>query len=517
VSARPPLVLALDQGTTSSRAIVFDARGRPVASAQREITQTYPFPGHVTHDADEIWETQLAVAREAVEAAGGAEAIAAIGIANQRETTVLWERATGRPIAPAVVWQSRVTTPMCERLRRDGHEPRVRELTGLPLDPYFSGPKIRHILDETGRQPEAAAGTLAFGTIDSFLVSRLTGGRIHATDVSNASRTLLLDVGSRSWSDELLELMRVPRALLPEIRPSSAVWGETDPEWFGRPIPIAGVAGDQQAATFGQACFAPGEAKSTYGTGAFVLLNTGDEIVRSRHGLLSTVLWQLGEDGPVSYALEGSVFVAGAAVQWIRDGLRAIHASAEIESLAAAAGHSSGGDPSGVYFVPAFVGLGAPHWDPRARGLLIGLTRGTGLPEIARAAIDSMAYQVTEVVEAMALDAGRPVAELRVDGGAAASDSLLAFQADLLGVPVRRPTVTETTARGAAFLAGLATGVWRDQDEIRSLWELDREFRPTIEPPRRERLMRGWRRAVERAKGWAEDDGDGGTVATDAG
>jgi glycerol kinase len=495
------LILALDQGTTSSRAIAFDARGLPVAAAQREIAQTYPFPGHVTHDPEEIWRSQIEVAREVVTAIGGATRIAAIGIANQRETTIVWERATGRPIAPAVVWQSRVTAPTCERLRREGHEPHVRELTGLPLDPYFSGPKVRHILDETGRLRDAERGALAFGTVDTFLVSRLTGGRVHATDVSNASRTLMFDLRTGSWNDDLVRLMGVPPAVLPEVRPSSAVWAETDAEWFGRQIPIAGVAGDQQAATFGQACFSPGEAKNTYGTGAFLLLNTGPEIVASAHGLLTTVLWQLGAGAPLAYALEGSVFVAGAAVQWIRDGLRAIGSSPEIEQLAAGAG-----DSGGLYFVPAFVGLGAPHWDPDARGLLIGLTRGTGLPEIARAAIESIAYQVADVATAMALDAGRPIDVLRVDGGAAANDALLAFQADLLGVPVRRPRVTETTALGAAFLAGLATGVWRDEAEIRALWALDREFAPTTGAAQRERSMRGWRRAVERSKGWAREE-----------
>jgi glycerol kinase len=493
------LILALDQGTTSSRAIAFDHDARPVAHAQRELTQTYPSPGHVTHDPEEIWATQLAVAREVVRAVGGAERIRAIGIANQRETSIVWERASGRPIAPAIVWQSRITTPFCEELRAAGHEPRVRELTGLPIDPYFSGPKIRHILEESGRRADAEQGRLAAGTVDAFLVARLTAGRLHATDVSNASRTLLLDLERGRWDAGLAELMGVPRAVLPEVRPSSGVWGTTDPEWFGRPIPIAGVAGDQQAATFGQACFAPGEAKCTYGTGAFLLVNTGTQAARSTHGLLTTVLWQLGDGAPLTYALEGSVFVAGAAVQWIRDGLRAIDESPDIERLAGVAGPIDG-----LYLVPAFVGLGAPHWDPRARGLLIGLTRGTGLAEIARAAVESIAYQVADVADAIAEDAGDGLGTLRVDGGAAANDALLGFQADLLGVPVRRPQVIETTALGAAFLAGLAVGFWADLDELGDRRATEREVAPTMPPERRAALLRGWRRAVERAKGWDE-------------
>ncbi|HVL54668.1 MAG TPA: glycerol kinase GlpK [Vitreimonas sp.] len=496
-----PLILALDQGTTSSRAIAFDHDARPVAAAQREIKQSYPAPGHVEHDPEEIWATQLEVAREVIGTVGGPERILAIGIANQRETTIVWERATGSAVAPAIVWQSRVTAPFCDQLRREGHEPSIRASTGLRLDPYFSGPKVRHILRETGRQKDAERGALAFGTVDAFLVSRLTGGRVHATDVSNASRTLMLDLQTRAWNADLVELMEIPPPVLPEVRPSSEVWAETEPALFGRPIRIAGVAGDQQAAMFGQACFAPGEAKNTYGTGAFLLMNTGDRPVPSSHGLLTTILWQLGAGGPTSYALEGSVFVAGAAVQWIRDGLRAIHSSADVEALARdAAG------PGGIYLVPAFVGLGAPHWDPRARGLLIGLTRGTGLPEIARAAVDSMAYQVSEVAHAMSEDAGRQLEVLRVDGGAAANDALLAFQADLLGLPVRRPAVVETTALGAAFLAGLGVGFWRNLDEVRERCRHERQFEPGIDGEERDRLMRGWRRAVERAKGWDETD-----------
>jgi glycerol kinase len=498
------VVVALDQGTTSSRAIAFDGWGAVVASAQREFEQRYPAPGHVTHDPELIWSSQLAVAREVVRAVGGPESVAAIGISNQRETTVVWDRTTGQPVADAIVWQSRITAPFCEALRRAGHEPRVRSLTGLPIDAYFSGPKVRHILDGgAGLRERADAGELAFGTVDSFLLWRLTGGSVHATDVSNASRTLLFDIHQLTWHPELLSLMGVPATVLPEVRSSSEVYGETDAGLFGAPIPIAGIAGDQQAATFGQACFRAGQAKNTYGTGAFLLLNTGDRVVPSANGLLSTVAWQLGAAGPVTYALEGSVFIAGAAVQWIRDGLRAIRSSAEIETLAAGVE-----DSGGVYLVPAFVGLGAPYWDPTARGALLGITRGTGLPEIARATIEAIAYQVRDVVDAMNADSGERFAELRVDGGAAGNDSLLQFQADMLDVPVERPVVQETTALGAAYLAGLAVGYWRDVADLEAIWSLDRRFTPSMEPVRRERLYAGWRRAVERARGWAVVDAE---------
>jgi glycerol kinase len=500
--AGPDLVLALDQGTTSSRAIAFDRAGRAVATAAREFEQRYPAPGHVTHDPEAIWESQLAVAREVVERAGGAARFAALGLTNQRETTVVWERDTGRPVADAIVWQSRITAPLCAALRDAGHEPLFRARTGLTLDAYFSGPKIRHILDsDPGLRTRAERGELAFGTVDSFLLWRLTGGRVHATDVSNASRTVMFDIHRLAWDDELLDLVGVPRAMLPEVRPSSGLFGEADRSLFGASIPIGGVAGDQQAATFGQACFAPGEAKNTYGTGAFLLLNTGSVPVASNHGLLTTVLWQLGPGEPPVYALEGSVFVAGAAVQWIRDGLRAIGASAEIERLA-----SGVADTGGVYLVPAFVGLGAPHWDPHARGALLGLTRGTGLPEIARATIESIAYQVRDVLDAMDADAGGRLRALRVDGGGAVNDTLLQFQADILDTPVERPVVAETTALGAAYLAGLAVGFWRDPAEVSANWALDRRFEPAMDPARRERLLRGWRRAVERSLGWAEPD-----------
>ncbi len=493
------VVLALDQGTTSSRAIAFDVLGVPVAQAQREFPQGFPSPGHVTHDPEDIWGSQLRVAREVVEAVG-VDGIAAIGVANQRETTIVWDRATGRAVAPAIVWQSRITAPFCEQLRADGTEQFIRERSGLPLDPYFSGAKIRHILDEGGLRARAERGELLFGTVDTWLVWRLTGGRIHATDVSNASRTQLLNLRTLAWDDDLLRLFEVPRAMLPDVLPSSAVWGETETAIFGRAIPIAGVAGDQQAAMFGQACFAPGEAKNTFGTGAFLLANVGAEPVVSGHGLLSTVLWQLGQGGPVAYALEGSVFIAGAAVQWLRDGLRAIRSADDLDELTRGVE-----DTGGVYMVPAFVGLGAPYWDPHARGLIIGLTRGSGLPEIARATVNSIAYQVADVAAAIVADRGAPLADLRVDGGAARNDDLLRFTADLLDVPVERPKVTETTAWGAASLAGLATGVWGSTDELASIRAVDRRFAPAMDPLRREELMRGWHRAVERSRGWAED------------
>jgi glycerol kinase len=503
------LILALDQGTTSSRAIAFDHSGRPVASAQQPFEQRFPAPAHVTHDPEAIWSSQLLVAREVIKTVGGPERIATIGVANQRETTIVWERDTGRPVADAIVWQSRITAAACERLRAAGHEPLFRERTGLPLDAYFSGPKIAHILDaepELRLREWAERGELAFGTVDAFLLWRLTGGRVHATDVSNASRTLLFDIHRLAWNDDLLELVAVPRAVLPEVRPTSGPFGETEPELFGRPIPITAVAGDQQAATFGQACFRPGQAKTTYGTGAFLLMNTGERAVASANGLLTTVGWQLAEGGPPTYALEGSVFSAGSAVQWLRDGLKAIETVDQVEALARRAT-----DTGGVYVVPAFTGLGAPYWDPDARGTIVGLTRSTGLPEIARATLESIAYQVADVVEAMTADAGTALETLRVDGGAAANDLLLAFQADVLDVPVERPTVGETTALGAAYLAGLAIGYWRDLGEIEANWRLDRRFDPAMAAADRRRLRRGWSRAVERARHWATEDGVFGT------
>ena len=499
-SGTADLVLALDEGTTSARSIVFDRFGAVVAVAQREFEQRYPAPGDVRHDPEAIWEAQLGTAREAISATGGAERIAAIGVTNQRETALVWDRATGRSVADAIVWQSRVTAPFCESLRAAGHDALVRDRTGLPIDAYFTGPKLRQILlEHPSLRPRAESGELAAGTVESFLISRLTGGRSHVTDVSNASRTLLLDIHRAAWDDELLDLMEVPAGLLPEVRSCSEIYGETDAALFGRPIPIAGAAGDQQAATFGQACFEPGEAKVTLGTGAFLLANTGADAVVSRHGLLATIAWRLGPDAPIVYALEGSVFVTGAAVQWLRDGLGIIGSSADIEALAARAP-----DSGGVVVVPAFVGLGAPYWDPSARGAILGLTRGTGAAEIARATLESIAFQVRDVVEAMDADLGRPLTELRIDGGGA-GDVVCALVADQVDRPVDRPAVRETTAFGAAALAGLAVGLWRDVGEIAALRRVERRFEPSASAAAREAGYRAWRRGVERSRGWASE------------
>ncbi len=491
-------VLALDQGTTSSRSILFERRGTVVASAQEEFPQLYPSPGHVEHDPEVIWNTQVETARAAIRKADAdVSDIAAIGIANQRETVVLWERDSGKPVDNAIVWQSRITAPLCEELKQHGHEELFRKRTGLVLDPYFSGTKIAHLLGKHDLHARAARGEILAGTIDSFLLWRLTGGRVHATDASNASRTLLFDIHRLDWDDELLGILRVPRAMLPEVRDSSGDFGHTEADLFGRPIQVAGIAGDQQAATFGQACFERGMVKNTYGTGCFILMNTGTRAVASENGLLSTVGWVL--DGKPTYCLEGSVFVGGAAVQWLRDGLGLIERSEQVEELAA-----SEKDSGGVYLVPAFVGLGAPYWDPYARGLLIGLERSTTAGHVARATVESMAYQSLDVVRAMEADAGSGMSGLRVDGGAAVNDNLMQFQADLLGTRVQRPVVAETTALGAAYLAGLATGVWADQDDVTRNWALDLEFEPQSAPTERERLAAGWRRAVERTRSWAE-------------
>jgi len=486
-------VLALDQGTTSSRAIVFDREGRIVSKAQREFPQILPAPGVVEHDPEAIWDSQLATAREALAKANlSARDVAAVGITNQRETTVLWDRATGQAAANAVVWQSRITAPICDRLKAEGSEPFIRERTGLVVDAYFSGTKIKHLLDTVpGLRGRADRGEIAFGTIDSFLIWRLTGGRRHVTDASNASRTLLFNLHTLAWDDELLRLLDVPRSVLPDVVPSSGIVGETDPEWFGEPIPIAGIAGDQQAATFGQACFAPGEAKNTYGTGCFLLLNTGDKPIASQNNLLTTVGWQI--DGQTTYCLEGAVFIAGAVVQWLRDGLGIIKKSSDVEALAATVP-----DAGGVYFVPAFTGLGAPYWDPYAQGAIYGLTRGTTAGHMARAAVESMAYQTRDLVEAMQADSGVALRRLKVDGGAAVNDALMQFQADLLGAPLVRPAVTETTALGAALLAGLGVGFWTSVDDVARSWRIDREFTPTIDSEKRDELYRGWKQAVAR-------------------
>ena len=493
-------VLALDQGTTSSRAIVFDRSGKAVSSAQQEFPQIFPGPGHVEHDAEAIWSSQLQTAKDAIAKAGvTAKDLAAIGVTNQRETTVLWEKSTGKPIANAIVWQSRVTAPICDRLKAAGHEPLFRKKTGLVVDAYFSGTKIKHLLDSfDGVRERAAKGEVLFGTIDSFLIWRLTGGKCHVTDVSNASRTLLFNIHTLEWDDELLKLLDVPRAMMPDVKSSSEVYGHTDPKLFGAAIPVAGDAGDQQAALFGQACFDPGSAKNTYGTGCFMLMNTGAKPVPSEKGLLTTVAWTVG--AVTTYALEGSVFVAGAAVQWLRDGLKAIKGSADVEKLM-----SEVTDTDGVYLVPAFVGLGAPYWDPRARGILIGLTRNTQLAHVARAAVEAMAYQTRDVLEAMQAESKLPLTTLKVDGGAAVNAMLLQFQADLLDVTVRRPVVAETTALGAAYLAGLAVGYWDGFADVTNNWALDREFRPTMDPAERERLYAGWKKAVDRSLDWATD------------
>ncbi|MEO7133047.1 MAG: glycerol kinase GlpK [Vicinamibacterales bacterium] len=490
-------VLALDQGTTSSRAIVFDRSGKAVATAQQEFPQIFPGPGHVEHDPEAIWDTQLHTARQAIARAGiSALDLAAIGVTNQRETTVLWEKATGKPVANAIVWQSRVTAPICDRLKAAGHEATFRKKTGLVVDAYFSGTKIKHLLDSfDGLRDRAARGEVLFGTIDTFLIWRLTGGKVHVTDVSNASRTLLFNIHTLQWDDELLRLLDVPRAMLPEVRSSSEIYGQTDPSLFGAAVSISGDAGDQQAALFGQACFDAGSAKNTYGTGCFMLLNTGTKPVPSEKGLLTTIAWQIG--GVTTYALEGSVFVAGAAVQWLRDGLKAITASADVEILMGEVP-----DTDGVYLVPAFVGLGAPYWDPRARGVIVGLTRNTQMAHVARAAVDAMAYQTRDVLEAMQSESNLRLTTLKVDGGAAANAMLLQFQADLLNVSVRRPVVAETTALGAAYLAGLAVGYWDGLDDVTKNWALDREFRPSMEAATREKLYAGWKKAVSRSLDW---------------
>ena len=490
-------VLALDQGTTSSRSIVFGRDGRAVASAQQEFPQIYPQPGHVEHDPEAIWATQLQTAKDSLAKAKLiASDIAAIGVTNQRETTVIWDRTTGRPVANAIVWQSRITADICAKLKADGTETVFRKKTGLVVDAYFSGTKIKHLLDTvSGLRAKAERGDVLFGTIDSFLLWRLSGGKLHVTDASNASRTLLFNIHTGQWDDELLKLLDVPRAMLPEVRSSSEIYGETDTNLFGGAIPLAGDAGDQQAATFGQCCLEPGSAKNTYGTGCFLLMNTGLRPVESNAGLLTTVAWRIGDE--TTYALEGSVFIAGAAVQWLRDGLGLIAKASDIEALAA-----SVSDNGGVYFVPALSGLGAPYWDPHARGTIVGLTRGSTKAHVARAALEAMAYQTRDVLDAMQRDAGVPLAELKVDGGASANNLLMQFQADILPARVRRPVVQETTALGAAYLAGLAVGYWTDREDLRRNWALDREFVPERDAASRERLYSDWQRAVERSRNW---------------
>ena len=497
VTGKP--ILSLDQGTTSSRAIVFGQDGRALSMAQRELPQIYPAPGDVEHDPEEIWQTQLACAREALARAGlSAGQIGSLGITNQRETTILWDKITGRPVANAIVWQSRVSAPVCDRLKAQGHEALIRQRTGLVVDAYFSGTKVVHLLETIpGLRERAARGEILFGTVDTWLIWKLTGGKVHVTDVSNASRTLLFDIHRLDWDDEILGILNIPRIMLPRVVDSSGVAGQTDAEMLGAPVAIAGIAGDQQAATFGQACFQPGSAKNTYGTGCFLLMNTGDKPVPSANNLLTTVGWRIG--GKTTYCLEGAVFVAGAVVQWLRDGLGIIRKSEDVESLAA-----SVPDAGGVFVVPAFTGLGAPHWDPRARGGIFGLTRGTTAAHIARAAVESMAWQSADLLGAMEADSGVKLGSLKADGGASRNNALLQFQSDLLGVPVRRPRVQETTALGVAYLAGLATGTWNSLGDIERNWVLDQEFKPTTTAGQRDKMLTGWRKAVGRTLNWAE-------------
>jgi glycerol kinase len=490
-------ILALDQGTTSSRALVFDAAGTIRASAQRELTQIFPRPGWVEHDPNEIWATQMAVASEALARAGlGARDIAAIGITNQRETTLVWDRASGEPVANAIVWQDRRTAQLCDSLRERGLEPRFTAKTGLVLDAYFSGTKLAWLLEHVaGARQRAAAGTLAFGTVDSWLIWKLSGGAAHVTDPTNASRTLFYNIGDGAWDEELLDLLGVPRQMMPDVRPSSGIVAHTAEHLFATRLAIAGVAGDQQAALFGQRCIAPGMVKNTYGTGCFMLMHTGSEAVHSRARLVTTAVCPGG--GRREYALEGSVFIAGAVVQWLRDGLGLIRTSEEVEALA-----GSVPDNGGVYLVPAFTGLGSPHWDPYARGTVVGLTRGSGAGHLARAALESIAYQTADVLQAMESDSGLKLRELRVDGGASRNDRLMQFQADVLGVPVVRPRVQETTALGAAYLAGLAVGYWAGAEELNAQWQVDRVFEPAMDRGHAEALLAQWRRAVERARNW---------------
>jgi len=493
-------ILALDQGTTSSRAILFNNSGEIVSVAQKEFRQIYPKAGWVEHDAQEIWSSQAGVAAEAVAAIGANGLnLAAIGITNQRETTVIWERESGKPIHNAIVWQDRRTAEYCDELKARGLAEKIQQKTGLVVDAYFSGTKVKWILDNVeGARERAKKGELAFGTIDSWLVWNLTRGDLHITDVTNASRTMLFNINTMDWDDEILSIMDIPRELLPEVKQSSEVYGNTKTTIFASKIPIAGIAGDQQAALFGQMCTKPGMVKNTYGTGCFMLMNIGDKPVPSKNNLLTTVDWKI--NGKTEYALEGSIFIAGAVVQWLRDGLGVIRESRDVEYFA-----NKVDDSDGVYLVPAFAGLGAPYWNQYARGTMVGITRGTTAAHLARAAQDSIAYQTLDVLGAMQADSGIDIAELRVDGGATVNDTLMQFQSDILQVPVSRPKVTETTALGAAYLAGLAVGYWKDVDEIRKQWQEDRKFSPEMEDAKVAELTRGWKRAIKAAQVWADD------------
>lgn len=491
-------VLALDQGTTSSRALIVDHSGNVCATAQKEFRQHYPRPGWVEHDPIEIWSSQASVAAEALAIAGSSVEIAAIGITNQRETTILWDRQTGKPVHPAIVWQDRRTAEICERLKNDGMGALIQQKTGLVIDAYFSATKIQWLLDHVeGARDLAGAGRLAFGTVDTWLIWKLTEGKAHVTDVSNASRTMLYNIHTLDWDNEILDLLRIPRSILPEVRSSSEVVGHTSPDVFTGKTPISGIAGDQQAALFGQLCIQPGLSKNTYGTGCFLMLNTGAETIPSKNNLLTTIAWKIGDR--TEYALEGSVFVAGAVVQWLRDELGLITKSKDVEALA-----QSVPDNGGVYVVPAFAGLGAPHWDPTARGTIVGLTRGAKAGHIARAALESIAYQTHDVLRAMEADSGLKLRELRVDGGATANNGLMQFQSDILGVPLVRPRNLESTAMGAAYLAGLAVGFWKDRQEIAAQYKIDHTFTPSMDRNKVDSLIHGWHRALERAKHWVE-------------
>lgn len=493
-------ILALDQGTTSSRAILFDANGQIAATAQKEFTQYYPQPGWVEHDADEIWSSQFSVLAEVLAKANTTtQQVAAIGITNQRETTVVWDRATGKPICNAIVWQDRRTAAYCDELKAAGNAATIQAKTGLVIDAYFSATKLKWILDTVpGAREKAANGELAFGTVDSWLAWKLSGGQLHITDVSNASRTMLLNIQTCQWDEELLQLFNIPASVLPTVKASSEVYGTTNVISKNAAIPIAGIAGDQQAALFGQLCTQPGMVKNTYGTGCFMLMNTGDKPIPSKNNLLTTIAWQI--NGKTSYALEGSVFIAGAVVQWLRDGLQIIRSSADVEALA-----QQVTDNGGVYLVPAFAGLGAPHWNQYARGTIFGLTRGSSNAHIARAALESIAYQTTDVLQAMQNDSGIEVKELRVDGGATINDMLMQFQCDTLQVPVVRPTVYETTALGAAYLAGLAVGFWKNTDELQQQWQANKTFKPTMPANQVQQLLKGWQKAVKASIAWTEE------------
>ena len=494
-------VMALDAGTTSNRCILFDEKGNMCSVVQREFTQYFPKPGWVEHDADEIWAVQLGVAVEAMsKISASPEDIAAIGITNQRETAIIWDKKTGEPIHHAIVWQCRRTSEYCDSLKEKGLTEKFRRKTGLVIDAYFSGTKVKWLLDNVpGARERAEKGELLFGTVETWLIWKLTKGRVHVTDYSNASRTMLFNINTLQWDDEILEELNIPKCILPEVKPSSCIYGETDLTVFGGRIPIAGAAGDQQAALFGQTCFGKGEAKNTYGTGCFLLMNTGETPVFSENGLVTTIAW--GLDGKVNYALEGSIFVAGASIQWLRDEMRLIDSAADSEYMA-----KKVKDTNGCYVVPAFTGLGAPHWDQYARGTIVGITRGVNKYHIIRATLESLAYQVQDVLTAMSVDSGIELTSLKVDGGASANDFLMQCQADISNAPVERPSCVETTAMGAAYLAGLAVGYWKSREDVRRNWAIDRVFLPQIEQEERDRKIRGWNRAVKYAYGWAKEE-----------